>query len=89
MHPLAAEHIDEIINLLKEYNEPICFVGSGAIVNKDLLLENFKDSTFSNNNDLNAYKLGIAGFKSFKKGDFKDAIPLYLRKSQAERMLEK
>ena len=89
LQPFFAEHIDEIIKDLNKYNEPICFVGSGAVVNKDLLLKNFQDSTFSNNNNLSAYKLGIAGFKSYKENNYEDAVPLYLRKSQAERMLDK
>ena len=89
VHPLVAEHIDEIFKTLQGISGPITFVGSGAVVNKDLLFENFQDSTFSNNNNLSAYKLGIAGFKSYKEGNYEDAVPLYLRKSQAERMLDK
>lgn len=89
LHPLVAHHIDEITNWLKKYKKPITFVGTGAVVNKELLKNSFPDCTFSSNNNLSAYKLGLAGLKSYKTGCYENVNPLYLRKSQAERMLEK
>ena len=89
LYPLGAYHIDEIIENLKRITKPITFVGNGAIINKDLLLYNFPNCSFSSNNDLSSYKLGLAGLKSYKDGNCKNTMPLYLRKSQAERMLEK
>ena len=83
------ENIDEIINWLKGRFKQITFVGNGAIVNEDLLKKSFSDCTISNNNNLSAYKLGLAGLKSYKNGNYENVKPLYLRKSQAERMLEK
>ena len=70
-------------------SKQITFVGNGAIVNKEKLEESFPNCTFSYNNNLSAYKLGLAGLQSYKTGCYENVKPLYLRKSQAERMLEK
>ena len=43
---------------------------------------------FSDKNELSSYSLGIAGFNTYKKGIQTSLMPLYLRKSQAERALE-
>lgn len=89
LYPLVAHHIDDLINKLKKYKKPITFVGTGAVVHKDLLKKDFPDCYFSVNNNLSAYKLGLAGLQSYKTGCYENVKPLYLRKSQAERMLEK
>lgn len=89
LHPLVAHHIDGIVSILQSYNKPLTFVGSGAIINKELLLEKFPNCIISDSNNLSAYNLGLAGFKSYKKGNYENVKPLYLRKSQAERMIEK
>lgn len=88
LHPLVANHIDIIVNILKKYSKPITFVGSGTMVNEPLLKEQFPDCIISNNNDLSAYKLGLAGLKSYESGNYENVMPLYLRKSQAERKFE-
>ena len=80
--------LDETIAILKEYNSPITFVGDGAIAHKDLLKFNFENCLFANKNELSSYSLGIAGFETYKKGIQTSLMPLYLRKSQAERALE-
>ncbi|MBR3163521.1 MAG: tRNA (adenosine(37)-N6)-threonylcarbamoyltransferase complex dimerization subunit type 1 TsaB [Clostridia bacterium] len=87
-HQLAAYNIDEIINWLKHRFKQITFVGSGAIVNKELLQDVFPNCIISDTNNLSAYKLGLAGLKSYKDGNYEKVNPLYLRQSQAERMLE-
>lgn len=89
LRPLVAHHIDEIINWLKPRFKQITFVGTGAIENQALLLEQFPDCIISENPNLSAYKLGLAGLKSYKTGCYENVKPLYLRKSQAERMLKK
>ena len=38
--------------------------------------------------NLGSYSLGLAGFETYKKGVQTSLMPLYLRKSQAERALE-
>ena len=80
--------ISETISLLENYSNPITFIGDGTIVNKEILSENFTDCTFCNKNNLSSYSLGLAGLYNYKKGIETSVMPLYLRKSQAERALE-
>lgn len=84
----SAEHIDSIIDILNKYHEPIYFVGDGAISYKEILEQNIKNSKFSNNTDVSSYNLGLAGLYNYNIGKKIDILPLYLRKPQAERILE-
>lgn len=88
LKPLIAENIDTLLDVLLEYSVPITFVGSGAIVNEAKIKSKFPNCIFSNNNNLVAYKLGLAGLRAYSSGNYSDVMPLYLRKSQAERMHE-
>lgn len=85
---LFVDHIDKILETLNNYNESITFVGNGAVVNKDNIISKINNSNFIDNNDVSAYNLGIAGIYQYKNNNSNDIMPLYLRKSQAERMLE-
>lgn len=85
---LEFKTIYEITDLLKEYQTPITFVGDGAIFHKDFIQENFANCLFCEQNQLSSYSLGIAGLNTYKKGIQTSLMPLYLRKSQAERALE-
>lgn len=80
--------IDEIIPILQKYNK-IIFVGDGSTQHKEFLHFNFNTSTFSVKNDLSSFSLGLAGLSAYNKNINSDLMPLYLRKSQAERALEK
>ena len=40
------------------------------------------------NNALNSYYVGLAGFNKFRKNKLEDVLPLYLKKPQAQRQLE-
>ena len=80
--------IDEIIPILQKYNK-IIFVGDGSTQHKEFLHSNFNTSTFSVKNDLSSFSLGLAGLSAYNKNINSDLMPLYLRKSQAERALEK
>ncbi len=80
--------IDEIIPILQKYNK-IIFVGDGSTQHKEFLHSNFNTSTFSDKNDLSSFSLGLAGLSAYNKNINFDLMPLYLRKSQAERALEK
>ncbi|MBQ2835395.1 MAG: tRNA (adenosine(37)-N6)-threonylcarbamoyltransferase complex dimerization subunit type 1 TsaB [Clostridia bacterium] len=80
--------IDETIQILKSYTSPITFVGDGAISYRNLLECNCKNYLFVDKNNLSSYSLGIAGLSKYKKGIETSLMPLYLRKSQAERALE-
>ena len=79
--------IEEIIPILNKYNQ-IIFVGDGSTHHKEFLHSNFNTSTFSDKNDLSSFSLGLAGLNAYNKNTNFDLMPLYLRKSQAERALE-
>lgn len=80
--------ISEILDLLKKYSAPITFVGDGATFHKDFIQNNLKNCLFYEQNKLSSYFLAIAGLYAYKKGIQTSLMPLYLRKSQAERALE-
>lgn len=86
---LSAEcmNINDLIDLLKKYDN-ISFVGDGSITHKELLISNLPTSIFSEFNDISSYSLGIAGLNAFNSGRTDDLLPVYLRKSQAERAKE-
>ncbi len=88
LYDLDFKTIDETIEILKSYTSPIIFVGDGAITNKNLLETNFENCLFVDKNNLSSYSLGMAGLSKYKKGIETSLMPLYLRKSQAERALE-
>ena len=82
-----ADDITEIIPKLKSHL-PLTLVGNGAIIHKELL-GNLEKVTFSIETMQSAFALGKCAFNKWKKGDVLNAdtlLPLYLRKSQAERM---
>jgi len=83
-----ADDINEIIAVLKKY-ENIIFVGNGAVLHKELLMQSLENIEFSENNDQSAENVGKMGYKKYFENDLKTAdtiVPVYLRKSQAERL---
>ena len=77
-----ADDINVIINNLP--NGTISFVGDGAILHKKLL-----NGSFTLDSNIHAANVGICGFKKFIDNNIEtpdSANPMYLRKSQAERM---
>ena len=82
-----ADDIAIIIDKLKNYKN-IVFVGDGALLHKDLL--NIKEFPFEN--VIHSENIAKCGYNKFKQNNLQtaDSInPLYLRKSQAERMKNK
>ncbi len=82
-----ADDINKVIESLNKYQD-IVFVGDGAIVHKDLLSIN----DFRYDNVIHAKNIAKCAYNKFKNNDIKTAdsiMPLYLRKSQAERMKQK
>lgn len=78
-----ADDINVIINHLAKYEE-ITFVGDGSVLHNKIL-----SGLFSIDNNIHAENVGICGFNKYKNGTFETAdsiAPMYLRKSQAERM---
>ena len=84
----STENINSLLEEFKSAQYDITFVGDGATNYKSQILESLPNSIFVENNDLSAYNLGLAGLKHFEDNLFDDVLPLYLRKPQAERMLE-
>lgn len=79
-----ADDINTVLQVIDQH-KPITFVGDGAIAHKDLL--NIKD--FKSDNLLHAKNINLCAFNKFSKGEVLNAdsiLPMYLRKSQAERM---
>ena len=85
----STENINSLLNEFKDLDYSITFVGDGAQVYKSIIESTLTNKCiFAEENDLSAYNLGLAGLNHFKNEDFSDVNPLYLRKPQAERMLE-
>ena len=76
----------EIKSIKPEYD--ITFVGDGAIIYKDIILKHLPSSKFVENNNLSASKVGFAGFYNYLNQTAKEPMPLYLRKSEAEKKME-
>lgn len=85
----SAENISDLLAEFKETEYSITFVGDGATKYKENILSILPNkSLFVANNDLSVYNLALAGLSHFNNDDISDVMPLYLRKPQAERMLE-
>lgn len=83
-----ADDILQIIPHLKSYSS-ITLIGNGALVHKELLEKNLNNITFSTQHMQSAFALGKCAYEKWKNGETLTAdtlLPLYLRKSQAERM---
>ena len=85
-----ADDIENVLLVLNKYDD-IVFVGDGAVLHEDMIREKMvgKKIVFSSNNKQNAESLGIIAYKKIKNGEFTDpdsVVPVYLRKSQAERL---
>lgn len=83
-----ADDINEVIKVLEKY-ENITFVGNGAILHKELLTNSLKNVEFVENNKQTAENVGKIGYKKYLENDLCTAdtiMPVYLRKSQAERL---
>lgn len=83
-----ADDINEVIKVLEKY-ETITFVGNGAILHKELLTNSLKNVEFVENNKQTAENVGKIGYKKYLENDLCTAdtiMPVYLRKSQAERL---
>lgn len=82
-----ADDINNVLEVLRKH-ENILFVGDGAIFHKDLL----NIQNFSYDNFIHSKNIAKCAYKKFKNDNTKTAdtiMPLYLRKSQAERMKQK
>lgn len=83
-----ADDINNVIENLKKYKNITC-VGNGAILHKELLSTNLNNIKFIENNSQTAENTGKIGYKKYIENNLCTAdtvSPIYLRKSQAERM---
>ena len=79
-----ADDINTILPVINQ-NKDTLFVGDGAVTHKGLLNIN----NFRSDNLLHAKNINLCAFNKFSKGEILSAdsiLPMYLRKSQAERM---
>ena len=79
-----ADNVNDIVSSLPQYDN-LCFIGDGALLHKDLLA-NF---IIVEDTKIHASNIGLCAFAKYKKGLLENAdtiLPMYLRKSQAERM---
>ena len=87
-----SDNIDNAISLYKANaeNKNITFVGDGSILYKDLLTSRLSNKLiFSNKNTQSSISLAKCAYDKYLEGLYGDSnnlSPLYLRKSQAERM---
>lgn len=88
LEEMIADSIDMAISKIRNYSGIVC-VGSGAEKHKELLQRQISDINFCNINIQKAELCGKIGYKKFLENKLKNAdeiLPIYLRKSQAERM---
>lgn len=92
MDPTPME-LEDLISLLKEKNEPVIFTGDGLAKHKEFINENFPNANFAPNHlsIVRASSLGELGMQKLKSGicDDSNSSPVYLKKPQAERELER
>lgn len=85
-----AEDIEVVLKKAEKFRK-IVFVGDGAVLHKDLISERLVNNEikFTDNNEQSAVNTGKIGYKKYLNKDLKNAdtiLPIYLRKSQAERL---
>lgn len=88
LEELFADDILIVIETVKKY-ENMIFIGDGAIIHKDLILQNISNASFCKKNEQNASFGGKIAYKKYLEKNLETAdsiMPIYLRKSQAERM---
>lgn len=89
-----AIHIDELVEMLKQYDCPITFLGDAAYKFEDRLKSSLDNTHFAPKhlNIVKASSLGELGFNLLlagKRDELFSTAPIYLRKPQAEREYEK
>lgn len=88
LEEFMADDIGQVIEILKKYQNSI-FIGDGAVLHKDFILENIPDAEFCDWNEQRASFGGKMAYQKYLKNELETAdtiVPMYLRKSQAERL---
>lgn len=85
--------IDELVSLIKKENKDVIFVGDGVEKHKEYILNNTPNAKFAPThlNIIRASSLGELGLNLIKNNivDNPNSAPVYLKKPQAERELER
>lgn len=90
-----ADNIHNVIDILSKYNDKeITFVGDGSEIYNDIISEKLKNVKFASDekNLQTSISVGKSSYDKYLKGVYGNSnslVPLYLRKSQAERALER
>ena len=91
-HELIGEYIaDDINTVLNSINNTnkILFIGNGAVLHKEKILQKFGESAyFTEKNEQTSISIGKCAHNKKQYNNADTILPLYLRKSQAERMKE-
>lgn len=89
----TAMDIDELVTLLKDKNENVIFTGDAVNKHKNYIIEHLPNAQFAPNhlNITRASSLGEIGLNLLKNGtcDDPNSSPVYIKKPQAERELER
>lgn len=93
VNELEFNNINNVLNFANSLEKPITFVGNSSEVYKDVIKSKLKEkATFvdrEEDNKLNARNIALAAFKKKEEAaDTNSLRPTYLRKSNAERLLE-
>ena len=82
--PPSAVVINELLETLPH---DTLILGDGAELHRDAILSALPSARFAKENEVDAAKCGLAAWDKLMAGDtVEEALPLYLRPSQAERM---
>ncbi len=87
----CALSVDELIDIIKREGRKAIFIGDATIRFGDKLkndLDNLCEFSFANSNMQRASSVGVLAKKKIEEGyvsSYEDILPVYLRKSQAER----
>ncbi len=86
------DSINTVLNNLSQLKNEFIFVGNGGIIYKDVIQSKLANRCkFINNDELNdckAYSIGLAAYHKYLSGNITPIVPLYLKKSSAELLLE-
>ena len=76
-----------IDDLLSTLPDGILMTGDGAVMHCQRILNALPNARFAEDNDIIADRIGLAAYDKFVRGETViEALPLYLRPSQAERL---
>lgn len=88
-----SDNIQNILNSLSIYDNPLIFVGDGAVTHESIIQKHIKQPVFAKDseNTQTSISIGKSAYNKFQNGVYGDSntiLPMYLKKSQAERQLD-